>query len=55
MLTSTCFRNNPRLAHMLGQQSLTDRIIHLMRAGVVQILALEIDLCPAGARCQPLS
>ena len=38
------FGDHARLAHALGKQRLADGIVDLVRAGVVQILALEINL-----------
>ncbi len=38
--------DDPALAHPLGQQRLADRVVDLVRAGVVEVLALEIDLMP---------
>ena len=35
------------LAHALGKQDLTEAIVDLVRTGVVQLVALEIDLCAA--------
>jgi hypothetical protein len=32
------------LAHALGQQDLAEAVVDLVRAGVVQLVALEIDL-----------
>ena len=32
------------LAHALGQQRLAEAVVDLVRAGVVQILALEVNL-----------
>ena len=34
------------LAHELGQQSLAHAVVQLVRPGVVQVLALEVDLRP---------
>ena len=31
------------LAHALGQHDLAEHVVHLVRAGVVELLALEID------------
>ena len=45
MLAGPGFRNYPRLAHVLGQQRLTDGVIHLVCASVVEIFTLEPDLC----------
>ena len=36
--------DHPWLAHAPGEQRLADGVVHLVRAGVVEILALEIDL-----------
>ena len=38
------FGDETGLAHLLGQQRLAKDIIDLMRAGVVQVFPLEIDL-----------
>ena len=35
------------LAHAFGQQDLADAVVDLVRAGVVQVFALEVDLRPA--------
>ena len=35
--------DDPRLAHALGQQRLAERVVDLVRAGVVEVLALEVD------------
>jgi uncharacterized protein YcbX len=40
------------LAHPLGQQRLAERVVELVRAGVVEVLALEVDRM-AGALAQP--
>ena len=34
--------DDPRLAHALGQQRLADRVVDLVRAGVRQVLALQV-------------
>ena len=36
--------DDPRLAHADGEQDLADAVVDLVRAGVVQVLALEVDL-----------
>ncbi len=46
--------DDARLAHALGQQDLAEHVVHLMRAGVIEVLALEIDLGAAEMRGQPL-
>ena len=38
------------LAHVLGQQALAHAVVELVRAGVVQVLALQVDLRAAVAR-----
>ena len=55
MLTGTRFGNDARLAHAFGQQDLTEAIVDLVRAGVIQLIALEIDFCAAEMLCQALS
>jgi hypothetical protein len=44
VLASAGLRDDPRLAHPLGQQRLAEHVAHLVCAGVVQVLALEQDL-----------
>ena len=44
VLTRAGFRNHARLAEADGQERLTDGIVNLVRAGVVQILALQPNL-----------
>ena len=44
MLAGAGLGDDARLAHALGQQDLAEAVVDLVRAGVVQILALEIDL-----------
>jgi hypothetical protein len=46
--------DDARLAHALGQQDLAQAVVDLVRAGVVQVLALEVDLRAAIVRGQPL-
>ena len=43
VLSGTGFGDNPGLAHALGQHGLTDGVVDLVRAGMVQVLALEQD------------
>ena len=38
--------DDPPLAHALGQQRLAERVVELMRAGVVEVLALEVHGAP---------
>ena len=39
--------DDARLAHAQRQHDLAEHIIDLVRAGVIELLALEIDLCAA--------
>jgi hypothetical protein len=41
VLPCTGFRNYAALPHPLGKQDLAQRIVDLVRSGVVEILALE--------------
>jgi hypothetical protein len=40
--------DDPGLAHPLGQQGLAQHVAHLVGAGVVEVLALEVHLGPDG-------
>ena len=51
MLTRTGFSNNAGFAHAHGQKDLTNTVIDLVRAGVVELVTLEIDLGPAKFCC----
>ena len=44
--------DDPGLAHPLGQQRLAEHVVDLVRAGVVEVLALEQDARPAGVLAQ---
>ena len=44
VLASACFRNDAGFAHALGQHGLTNDVIDLVRAGVVEVFALEVNL-----------
>ena len=46
--------DDARLAHAPGEQDLAEHVVDLVRAGVVELLALEIDLRAAEMRGQPL-
>ena len=39
--------DDARLAHALGEHGLADHVVDLVRAGVVEVFALQIDLRPA--------
>ena len=47
MLAGPCLRDHPRLAHAPGKQRLANGVVDLVRTGVVEILALQVDLGPA--------
>ena len=42
------------LAHALREQDLAEHVVHLVRAGVIELLALQIDLRAAEMLRQPL-
>ena len=42
------------LAHAAGEQDLAEHVVDLVRAGVVELVALEIDFCAAEPFGQPL-
>jgi hypothetical protein len=44
MLAGAGLGDHARLAHAPGEQRLAHGVVHLVRAGVVQVLALEVDL-----------
>ena len=46
--------DDPGLAHPLGEQRLADGVVHLVRAGVVEVLPLEPDLAAAVLPAEPL-
>ena len=46
--------DDPRLADPLGQQRLAQHVVDLVRAGVVEVLALEQDPRAAGVLGEPL-
>jgi hypothetical protein len=43
VLAGAGFGNNPALSHAFREQDLAKRVVDLVRAGVEQILALQID------------
>ena len=45
--------DHPRLAHALGEQRLAEHVVDLVRAGVVEVLALEQDPRAAGVLAEP--
>src|SRR3954471_11045646 len=48
------FGNHARLSHAAGEQDLAEHVVHLVRAGVIEVLALEIDLGAAQMLAQAL-
>ena len=44
MLTGTCLGHDACLAHTLGYQDLPDGIVDLVGTGMVEVLALQIEL-----------
>ncbi len=54
MHACTRLGDDARLAHALGQHDLAKHVVHLVRAGVIEVLALEINLGAAKVRGHPL-
>ncbi len=54
VLARAGFRDDAGAAHALGQQDLADAVVDLVRAGVVQLFALQVDLGAAEMLGQPL-
>ena len=46
MLPCSGFSNDAGFPHALRQQTLTQRIIDLVRPKMIQVLTLQINLCP---------
>ena len=44
MLARAGLGDEAGFAHLFGQQGLSEHVVDLVRAGVVQVLALEVDL-----------
>ena len=55
MLPRARFGNNARLAHFHREESLADGVVDFVRAGVQQILALQVDARAAKFRGKPRS
>ena len=53
VLAGPGFRDDPLFAHALGEQDLAHGVVDLVRAGVVELVALEIDLGAAQVLGQP--
>ena len=45
MLSGAGFGDDARLAHPAGEQDLAHAVVDLVRAGVIELLALKIDSC----------
>src|SRR5206468_378634 len=54
VLAGARLRDHPPLAHPLGQQGLAEHVIDLVRAGMAEVLALEIDARAAALLAEPL-
>ena len=48
MLAGAGLGDDPGLAHVAGEQRLAEHVVDLVRAGVVEVLALEQDPGAAG-------
>lgn len=46
VLTRTGLGDDGRLAHAFGEQGLSEAVVDLVGAGVVEVLTLEDDPCP---------
>src|SRR5450631_3384874 len=55
MLAGAGLRDDPALAHALGEHHLAEGVVDLVGAGVEQVLALQPDLRPAGGGAQSWS
>src|SRR5690348_14819539 len=53
MLAGAGFGDDALLSHPAGEKDLAQHVVDLVRAGVVELLALEIDLGPAKLMRQP--
>ena len=54
VLPGAGLRDDPRLAHALGEEPLAERVVDLVGAGVAEVLALQVDARAAGVLGQPL-
>ena len=54
MLAGAGFGDHAAFAHPEGQHRLAERVVDFVGAGVIQILALQINLRPAGVLAEPL-
>ncbi len=53
MLACAGLRDDAGLAHLPGQQGLTEHIVDLVRPGVVQVFSLQEDACAARMLAEP--
>ena len=53
MLARTGFGDDPGLAHFHGQEDLAHAIVDLVRAGVVELVAFEVNFRAAEMLCEP--
>ena len=53
VLPGAGFGNHTAFAHPQGEERLAERVVDLVGARVIQILALEPDLCAAALLGQP--
>ena len=53
MLAGTGFGDHPLFTHALGQQRLANGVVDLVRTGVVEVFALEVDLRAAAGFAEP--
>ena len=53
VLAGAGFGDDAGLTHAAGQQDLAHAVVGLVAAGVVQLVALEVDLCAAESAGQP--
>ena len=54
MLSGAGLGDDPLLAHPPREQRLAEGVVDFVRPGMQEVLALEIDLCPAAVLRQPL-
>ena len=54
VLSGTGFGNDAGFAHASGQQNLSQTIIYLVRSGMVQFVAFQINFCTAKMLSEPL-
>ncbi len=55
MLAGAGLGDHAPLAHPQGQQRLAERVVDFVSAGVIQVLALQIDLRPAACSLSRLA